>query len=159
MTACLAWGLHAREIRAHYFGRASDPCTAGRQPFAHWGSRARNILSQEGPQPNVVTHGVGVAYASVRLGEPSVVWIAFGDGGAQKGEVHEAMNFASIHKLPVVFCVENNLYTQSVPLRLESSVTNLSTRAAGYGMPGVSVDGMDLEAVFDAARNAVARAR
>ena len=88
-----------------------------------------------------------------------MVWIAFGDGGAQKGEVHEAMNFASIHKLAVVFCVENNLYTQSVPLRLESSVTNLSTRASGYGMPGVSVDGMDLEAVYPAACEAVERAR
>jgi len=60
------------------------------------------------------------------------------------------MNFASIHHLSVVFCVQNNLYTQSVPLRLESSVADLSTRAAGYGMPGVSVDGMDLLAVYPA---------
>lgn len=159
MAACLAWGLNAREIMAHYFGRATDPCTAGRQPFAHWGSRERRIISQEGPQPNVVSHGVGIAYANRQLGTASVVWIAFGDGGAQKGEVHESMNFAAIHKLPVVFCVENNLYTQSVPLRLESSVTDLSSRAAGYGMPGVSVDGMDLLAVYRAARTAVDRAR
>jgi 2-oxoisovalerate dehydrogenase E1 component alpha subunit len=159
MTACLAWGLDAREIMAHYFGRAVDPCTGGRQPFAHWGSRARRIISQEGPQPNIVTHAVGVAYASRQLGARSVVWIGFGDGGAQKGEVHEAMNFAAIHKVPVVFCVENNLYTQSVPLRLESSVTDLSSRAAGYGMPGVSVDGMDLGAVYAAAKTAVDRAR
>jgi len=159
MTACLAWGLNTREVMAHYFGRAADPCTGGRQPFAHWGSRERRIISQEGPQPNVVSHAVGVAYASRQLGSSAVVWIAFGDGGAQKGEVHESMNFAAIHKLPVVFCVENNLYTQSVPLRLESSVTDLSTRAAGYGMPGVSVDGMDLPAVYTAARQAVARAR
>jgi 2-oxoisovalerate dehydrogenase E1 component alpha subunit len=159
MTACLAWGLSTRDVLAHYFGRAVDPCTGGRQPFAHWGSRARRIISQEGPQPNVVSHGVGAAYANRLLGSPAVVWIAFGDGGAQKGEVHESMNFAAIHKLPVVFCVENNLYTQSVPLRLESAVTDLSVRAAGYGMPGVSVDGMDLAAVFGAARLAVERAR
>jgi 2-oxoisovalerate dehydrogenase E1 component alpha subunit len=159
LSACLAWGLDAREVMAHYFGRAADPCTAGRQPYAHWGSRERRIISQEGPQPNVVSHAVGVAYASRQLGSEAVVWIAFGDGGAQKGEVHESMNFASIHKLPVVFCVENNLYTQSVPLRLESSVVDLSLRAAGYGMPGVSVDGMDLAAVYGAARPAVARAR
>jgi 2-oxoisovalerate dehydrogenase E1 component alpha subunit len=159
LTACLAWGLSPHEVMAHYFGRAADPCTAGRQPYAHWGSRERRIISQEGPQPNVVSHAVGVAYASRQLGSKAVVWIAFGDGGAQKGEVHESMNFAAIHKLPVVFCVENNLYTQSVPLRLESSVTNLSARAAGYGMPGMSVDGMDLEAVYAAARPAVERAR
>jgi 2-oxoisovalerate dehydrogenase E1 component alpha subunit len=159
LSACLAWGLEPREVMAHYFGRAADPCTGGRQPYAHWGSTQRRILSQEGPQPNVVTHAVGVAFANRRLGSPAVVWIAFGDGGAQKGEVHEAMNFASIHRLSVVFCVQNNLYTQSVPLRLESSVPDLSVRAAGYGMPGSSVDGMDLLAVYPAARAAVERAR
>lgn len=159
LTACLAWGLQPRDVMAHYFGRASDPLTGGRQPYAHWGSTERHIISQEGPQPNIVTHAVGVAYANRQLGTDAVVWIGFGDGGAQKGEVHEAMNFASIHKLAVVFCVENNLYTQSVPLRLESSVANLSLRAAGYGMPGVSVDGMDLLDVYLAARDAVMRAR
>jgi 2-oxoisovalerate dehydrogenase E1 component alpha subunit len=159
LTACLAWGLEPREVMAHYFGRAADPCTGGRQPYAHWGSTQRRILSQEGPQPNIVTHAVGVAYANQTLGSNAVVWIGFGDGGAQKGEVHEAMNFASIHKLAVVFCIENNLYTQSVPLRLESSIPDLSVRAASYGMPGVSVDGMDLFAVLPAAREAVQRAR
>ena len=159
LAACLAWGLQPREVMAHYFGRAADPCTGGRQPYAHWGSTERHIVSQEGPQPNVVTHAVGLALANRRLGSPGVVWISFGDGGAQKGEVHEAMNFASIHRLPVVFCVQNNLYTQSVPLRLESSVVDLSLRAAGYGLPGVSVDGMDLLAVYGAAETAIARAR
>src|SRR5438067_8103421 len=157
LSACLAWGLQPREVMAHYFGRAVDPCTGGRQPYAHWGSLERRIISQEGPQPNVVTHAVGVAYANRRLGSSAVVWIGFGDGGAQKGEVHEAMNFASIHRLAVVFCIENNLYTQSVPLRLESLVAVLSLRAAGYGMPGVSVDGMDVVAVAAAAKTAVDR--
>jgi 2-oxoisovalerate dehydrogenase E1 component alpha subunit len=159
LSACLAWGLQPREVMAHYFGRAADPCTGGRQPYAHWGSTDRRIITQEGPQPNVVTHAVGVALANRRLGTDAVVWIGFGDGGAQKGEVHEAMNFAAIHRLGVVFCVENNLYTQSVPLRLESSVADLSLRAAGYGMPGVSVDGMDVLAVSAAAKTAVDRAR
>ena len=159
LAACLAWGLTAREVVAHYFGRAADPCTGGRQPYAHWGSRERRIISQEGPQPNIVTHAVGLAYAARLLGERTVVWNAFGDGGAQKGEVHEAMNFAGIHRLPIVFCVENNLYTQSVPLSKESAVVDLSLRAQGYGMPGVSVDGMDLEAVYAAATAAVQRAR
>jgi 2-oxoisovalerate dehydrogenase E1 component alpha subunit len=159
LSACLAWGLEPREVMAHYFGRAVDPCSGGRQPYAHWGSTRRRIVSQEGPQPNVVTHAVGVAFANRRFGSPAVVWIAFGDGGAQKGEVHEAMNFASIHRMSVVFCVQNNLYTQSVPLRLESSVADLSVRAASYGMPGVSVDGMDLLAVYSAARVAVDRTR
>src|ERR1700738_5257336 len=159
LSACLAWGLEPREVMAHYFGRAADPCTGGRQPYAHCGSTRRRILSQEGPQPNVVTHAVGVAFANRRLGSSAVVWIAFGDGGAQKGEGHEAMNFASIHRMSVVFCVQNNLYTQSVPLRLESSVADLSVRAASYGMPGVSVDGMDVLALYPAASTAIDRAR
>ena len=159
LTACLAWGLEPRGVMAHYFGRAADPCTGGRQPYAHWGSTEHHVISQEGPQPNVVSHAVGVALASRKLGSSDLVWIGFGDGGAQKGEVHEAMNFASIHRLAVIFCVENNLYTQSVPLRLESSVPDLSVRAAGYGMPGTSVDGMDLLAVYPAALQAVQRAR
>jgi 2-oxoisovalerate dehydrogenase E1 component alpha subunit len=100
-----------------------------------------------------------VAYAHRLLATEAVVWIGFGDGGAQKGEVHEAMNFAAIHRLAVVFCVENNLYTQSVPLRLESSVQSLAVRAASYGMPGVSVDGMDLLEMYAAALEAMQRAR
>jgi 2-oxoisovalerate dehydrogenase E1 component alpha subunit len=106
-----------------------------------------------------VTHAVGVAWGSRLLGEDSVTWISFGDGGAQKGEVHEAMNFAAIHKLPCVFCIENNGYTQSVPSRLESARPDLVARAAGYGIPGEQVDGMDVEAVFAAAGRAVERAR
>ena len=117
------------------------------------------MLPQQGPQPNHVSHAVGAAWGSRLLGEGSVTWVAFGDGGAQKGEVHEAMNFAAIHRLPCVFCVENNGYTQSVPSRLESARPDLVARAAGYGMPGEQVDGMDVEAVHAAAVTAVERAR
>jgi 2-oxoisovalerate dehydrogenase E1 component alpha subunit len=106
-----------------------------------------------------VTHGVGVAWGSKLLGTDQVTWVAFGDGGAQKGEVHEAMNIAAIHRLPCVFCVENNYYTQSVPSRLESARPEIGIRAAGYGIPGESVDGMDVEAVHAAAVRAVERAR
>ncbi len=76
--------------------------------------------------------------------------MAYGDGGAQKGEVHEAMNFAAIHHLPCIFICQNNLYTQSVPLALKSSIPSIAVRAAAYGFPGVSVDGMDMLAVYKA---------
>src|SRR5207302_6931008 len=159
LSAMLALGMAPEEALPSLFVKADDPNSAGRQPYAHWSSSRLRVLPQQGPLPNHVTHGVGAAWGSKLLGEDSVAWIAFGDGGAQKGEVHEAMNFAAIHRLPVVFCVENNRYTQSVPLRLESSVTDLSVRAASYGMPGVSVDGMDLPAVHSAAVAAIRRAR
>src|ERR687888_928444 len=159
LAAVLALGMEPRDVLLHFFAKAGDPFTAGRQPYAHWGSRERRLISLQGPQPNHVTHAVGVAWGSRLLGEDSVTWIAFGDGGAQKGEVHEAMNFAAIHRLPCVFCVENNGYTQSVPVRLESARADLVARAAGYGMPGEQVDGMDVEAVHAAAVKAVERAR
>ena len=159
LTAVLAAGVEPREVLLHFFAKAGDPFTHGRQPYAHWGSRERRIVSLQGPQPNHVTHAVGIAWGSRLLGEDSVTWIAFGDGGAQKGEVHEAMNFAAVHRLPCVFCVETNGLTQSVPIELESAPVPLVDRAAGYGMPGERVDGADAEAVWQAARRAVDRAR
>src|SRR5260370_32975635 len=108
-------------MRLDCFARRDDPCSGGRQTYAHFGSRERRIVSQQGPQPNHVTHGVGVAWGSVILGEDSVTWIAFGDGGAQKGEVHEAMNFAAIHRVPCVFRIETNGYTQPMPIQLVPS--------------------------------------
>jgi 2-oxoisovalerate dehydrogenase E1 component alpha subunit len=159
LTAVLAAGADPREVMLHFFAKRDDPFTHGRQPYAHWGSRERRIISLQGPQPNHVTHAVGVAWGSRLLGEESVTWISFGDGGAQKGEVHEAMNFAAIHRLPCVFCVETNGLTQSVPIDLESSLPSLSVRAAGYGMPGETVDGSDVRAVWEAARKAIDRAR
>jgi len=159
LAAMLAIGLTPRDVLANYFARAADPCSRGRQPYVHWGSHRLRILTLQGPQPNQVTHGVGVAYGAKLQGEDTVTFIAYGDGGAQKGEVHEAMNFASIHRLPCVFCCENNRYTQSVPLALESAVSTIAVRAAAYGMPGMSIDGMDLLAVYRSVAAAVARAR
>jgi 2-oxoisovalerate dehydrogenase E1 component alpha subunit len=159
LAAMLALGMAPEEIFLSFFGKADDPNSAGRQPYAHWGSARLRVISLQGPQPNHVSHGAGVAWGSRLLGEDSVTWISFGDGGAQKGEVHETMNFAAIHRLPVVFCIENNGYTQSVPSRLESSIPNLVLRAAGYGMPGEAVDGMDVEAVYATSERAIARAR
>jgi 2-oxoisovalerate dehydrogenase E1 component alpha subunit len=159
LAAVLAYGITARDALASFFARDADPNSRGRQPYAHWGSQKLHIISLQGPQPNHVTHGVGVAYAAKLLREDSVTLMVYGDGGAQKGEVHEAMNFAAIHHLPCIFCCENNLYTQSVPLALESSVTSIAARAAAYGLPGVSVDGMDVFAVYRVMAAATERAR
>ena len=159
LAAMLAVGLTPQELMLHFFARRDDPCAHGRQPYAHFGSRRLGIISLQGPQPNHVTHGVGVAWGSKLLGTDQVTWIGFGDGGAQKGEVHEAMNIAAIHRLPCVFCCENNGYTQSVPSRLESARPEIVTRAAGYGMPGEVVDGMDVEAMYEVATRAIERAR
>jgi TPP-dependent pyruvate/acetoin dehydrogenase alpha subunit len=85
--------------------------------------------------------------------------IAFGDGGAQKGEAHESMNVAAIHKLPCVFVVHRNGWTQSVRREDQYATPTLVARAEGYGMPGIAVDGSDVEAMHAAASAAFARAR
>ena len=83
----------------------------------------------------------------------------FGDGAANQGILHECMNLASVWKLPVIFCCENNGYAESTPVEYGLSVANVADRAAGYDMPGVHVDGMDVFAVYEAAGQAVARAK
>jgi 2-oxoisovalerate dehydrogenase E1 component alpha subunit len=159
LAALLVLGMEPRDVMLCFFSRPSDPNAHGRQPYAHFGSRTLHVLSQQGPQPNHVSHGVGCAWGSQLLGDGSVSVIAFGDGGAQKGEVHESMNVAAIHRLPCVFVVHRNGWTQSVKRSDQYATETLVARAAGYGMPGIAVDGMDVEAVYAAAAEAVERAR
>ena len=83
----------------------------------------------------------------------------YGDGAASQGETHEAMNFAAVHKLPVIFFCENNKYAISVPLHKQMAIESIASRAEGYGMPGVSVDGCDIAAVYEATSEAAKRAR
>ncbi len=159
LAALLVLGMEPRDVMLCFFSRPSDPNARGRQPYAHFGSRRLHVLSQQGPQPNHCSHGVGCAWGSKILGDGSVSVIAFGDGGAQKGEVHESMNLAAVHKLPCIFIVHRNGWTQSVARANEYATETLVARAAGYGMPGIAVDGSDVEAMYRAAQQAVARAR
>jgi 2-oxoisovalerate dehydrogenase E1 component alpha subunit len=159
LAALLVLGMEPRDVMLYFFSRPSDPNAAGRQPYAHFGSRRLHVLSQQGPQPNHCSHGVGCAWGSKILGDGSVSVIAFGDGGAQKGEVHESMNLAAVHQLPCVFVVHRNGWTQSVKREDEYATETLVARAAGYGMPGIAVDGTDIEAMVAAATEAVERAR
>jgi TPP-dependent pyruvate/acetoin dehydrogenase alpha subunit len=101
--------------------------------------------------------GAGLTSKIKKLGRVAVAF--FGDGAANQGVVHESMNLASVWKLPVIFCCENNQYAMSTPAEYSLSVAHVADRAAAYSMPGVSVDGMDVFAVYDAAGEAVARAR
>jgi len=101
----------------------------------------------------------GVALADKLRGLDAVTVVFFGDGASSQGDTHEAMNFAGIHKLPVVFFCENNRYAISVPLDKQMGIESIATRAASYGFPGVQVDGTDIVAVYEATSAAVKRAR
>jgi len=103
--------------------------------------------------------GTGVALGIKKLHKDSVVVAFFGDGATSIGGFHEALNFAGVHKLPIVYVCNNNLWAESVPIRLQTALKNLSDRAKAYGFPGVSLDGNDVLAVYDAASQAIVRAR
>src|SRR5207237_565172 len=104
-------------------------------------------------------HAAGIAYAAKVRGTGEVCLTAMGEGATSEGDFHEALNFAGVHRLPVIFVVENNGFAISVPQKKQMAVANVSARAAGYGMPGVTVDGSHVLEVYAAARHAVARAR
>lgn len=154
----LALGMTPKEILLGLFGKADDPTSGGRQLPNHWSDKSLKIYTQSsviGPQ---FPHACGVALALQFQGSDGVVFVSSGEGGTSEGDWHEALNFAGIKSLPVVFLVENNLYAISVPSDEEVS-GNIFERGAGYGMPGIRVDGNDLFAVYQAMKDAVQRAR
>ncbi len=152
-------GMTAREIMLDVFARADGPSSGGRQMPAHYSSRRLNIVTASSPVATQLPQATGVALASKYKGERAVTVCYFGDGATSKGDFHEALNFAAIHKLPVVFVCENNGYAISQPQSKEMPVAHVADRAAGYGMPGLVVDGNDALAVAEVAAAAVARAR
>jgi 2-oxoisovalerate dehydrogenase E1 component alpha subunit len=146
-------------MMASFYGKAADPFSGGRQVFMHGCYPNLNIYNPSNVVGSQLPQAVGAALATKMLGEDRVVIVYFGDGGSSQGECHEAMNFVGIHKLPVIFFCENNGLAISVPQCQQMSGESLARRAAGYGFPGVQVDGSDLLAVYEATCEAATRAR
>jgi 2-oxoisovalerate dehydrogenase E1 component alpha subunit len=159
LAACLMFGMTARDAFLAGLARAEDPSTGGRQMPAHPGPPAAKIFTSGSSVATQIPHAVGAALASRARGERAVAIVYFGDGASSKGDFHEGLNFAAIHKLGVIFVCENNHLAISVPASKQMAVASVADRACGYGMPGVSVDGTDALAVYAAVRQAAARAR
>jgi 2-oxoisovalerate dehydrogenase E1 component alpha subunit len=155
----LAAGMTPYEIFLGIFAKADDPSSGGRQMPSHWGSRRLGIITGSSPIATQVPHAAGIAYAATLRGEDTVVGCWFGDGATSEGDWHEGLNFAAIHRLPVIFVCENNHYAISVPQSKQMAVDDVADRAAGYGFPGVVVDGNDVLACYGAMRTAHDRAR
>ena len=155
----LWFGMTARDQMLSFFARREDPNSGGRQMPGHFGSRRLHIVTGGSPVATQLLHAAGVALASKQRKEDAVTAAFFGEGAASQGDTHEAMNFAGIHKLAVVFVCENNGYAISVPQSHQMAIQNVADRAAGYGFPGVVVDGNDVLACYEVARQAVDRAR
>jgi TPP-dependent pyruvate/acetoin dehydrogenase alpha subunit len=150
-------GVTPDRYLANFMGR-SGGVTGGREGNMHFGDRRLGCVGMVSMLPAMAPVATGIAFAFKARREPRVAMTYFGEGSTANGQWHEAMNFAGIHRLPVVFVLENNQFAYSTPNELEFAVDPVR-RAEGYGFPGMSVDGNDVEAVFDAARVAVERAR
>jgi 2-oxoisovalerate dehydrogenase E1 component len=154
----LAVGVEPLDIFLGVFSKADDPASGGRQMPNHWSEPDLNLFTHSSVIATQFPHACGIAYRLKATGQPGVVVVNSGEGATSEGDWHEAMNFAGIHQLPVVFLIENNMYAISVPQEQEVA-GNIAARAAGYGIPGVSVDGNDVLEVYGAMAAAVERAR
>jgi len=159
LGAVLAFGVTPRELFLSALAKADDPMTGGRQMPAHYGLARARILTSGSPVATQIPHATGAALASKIRGDGAVAITYFGDGASSKGDFHEGLNFAAIHKLPAIFVCENNHYAISVPTSKQMAVHSVADRAVGYGMFGESVDGTDLLAVYRSVKQAADRAR
>jgi 2-oxoisovalerate dehydrogenase E1 component alpha subunit len=159
IATCMAFGMTARDLMLAQYAKASDISSGGRQMPGHYGSAELHIVSVSSPVATQMLHAVGIALASRIKGEDAVSVAIMGEGSSNQGDVHEGLNFAAIHKLPFILVIENNGYAISVPAEKELSVKDVASRASGYGIPGVIVDGTDVLACYRAGREAVERAR
>jgi pyruvate dehydrogenase E1 component alpha subunit len=157
LGAHLVRGVTPARYLANYMGRAGG-VTGGRDGNMHFGDRRLGCVGMVSMLPDMALVATGIAMALKLKREPRVAMTFFGEGSTANGQWHEAMNFAGIHRLPVVFVLENNRFAYSTPNELEFAVDPVE-RAHTYGFRGVNVDGNDVEEVFEAARVASVRAR
>lgn len=159
MTACLVWGMTSKDILMGSFGKEADPSSHGRQMPNHYGSKEHNIVSFSSTVSTQMPLATGVGYAAQLQKADFVALTTTGEGSANQGEVQEAMNFAGVKKLPVIFVVENNEYAISVPIEEQYANKRMADRAKAYGFEGVTVDGSDFTEVYLAFKEAVKASR
>ena len=155
---CIAKGMDTGRMMAELFGRETGYCR-GRGGSLHVADISKGILGANGIVGGGIPIAAGSALASWIRGTDEVTACFFGEGASNEGTFHESVNMAAIWKLPVVFICENNQWAVNTPAAAVLNTAGVAERAAGYGIPGVRVDGNDVEAVYEAVRGAVDRAR
>ena len=159
LAMMLALGLTPREFVLGLMGKKGEPSSGARQMPSHWSLRRANVLSHSSPVATQTTHASGIGLGIKMRGEDEVVLTSVGEGSTSQGEWYEGVNWAAVHNLPVIFLVENNVYAISVRQEKQMAVESVADKAEGLGLPGVSVDGLDLLEVRAVMEEAVARAR
>ena len=155
---CIAKGVDVNSMMAELFGKATGACK-GKGGSMHIADVSKGMLGANGIVGGGGPLACGAGLTARVLGTDQVSVCFFGDGAAEQGTMHESMNLASIWKLPVIFVCENNGFAESTPVEYHASVKDIADRAVAYNMPGITVDGTDVFAVYEAAGEAIARAR
>lgn len=158
LALVLSIGVTPKEFFLQCFAKADDPASGGRQLPTHWGSKTINLPSQSSPTGTQFLQAVGSALASVRKGEPAIAYASSGEGTTSQGEFHEAVNWASRAKLPVLFVIQNNKYAISVPVKDQTGGKDNSIAAmmSGYeNLYRARVDGTDFIKSYTAILEAV----
>ena len=155
---CIAKGVDLNEMMAELLGKATGT-NKGKGGTMHIADITKGMLGANGVVGSNIPVATGVALSASVRGSDQVSVVFFGDGASSQGSLHESMNLASIWKLPILFVCENNRYAEATPFEYSVAGASVSNRAAGYDMPGVTVDGQSLPEVFEVAGEAVKRAR
>ncbi len=157
---CLGYGMTSREILLSFLAKADDPNSGGRQMPQHFSHKALNIVSQSSPTGTQYLQAVGAAFAMQKDKLNSVVYVSSGDGTTSQGDFHEALNWASREKSPVIFHIENNGYAISVPLSEQTSGESIYGITSGYeNLDRISIDGTNYFESVIAFNKAIDRAR
>lgn len=159
LATLVSFGVTPYEAFLGSLGKAGDPASNGRQMPSHYGDKAKRILSGSGPVATQCLHAAGVALGAKLSKDPVVTYTSLGEGSTSEGDFHEGLNFAAVRKLGVIFVVQNNEYAISVPEEEQYACKSLADKGVGYGMPAFSVDGTDILAVYEVAKEAAERAR
>jgi 2-oxoisovalerate dehydrogenase E1 component len=154
----LAKGVPPKLLMAELAGKAAG-CNGGRGGTMHVYMPSVGLFGTNGLVGGGIPSAVGLAISAKTRGTDQIAVAFFGDGATSHGSFHESLNFAGIQNAPIVFVCENNLYATATPLRMATRNTNVASKAASYGFPGIRVDGNDVVAVWQAAAEAVERAR
>ena len=155
----ISLGLSFTEILQGFTAKSGEPMSGARQFPTHGAIPNKKLINLSNVVGTQIPQAVGAALSSKIKNTNEVVIVYFGDGASSAGDCHEGMNFASIHKLPILFFCENNGFAISVPLNQQMATDNIASRAEGYGMPGITIDGNDVNLVYETTKLAATRAR
>lgn len=159
LAMLISLGLTPREFALGLMGKQGEPMSGARQMPSHWSLRRAHVISHSSPVATQTCHASGIGLGIKMRGDSAVVLTSVGEGSTSQGEWYEGVNWAAIHRLPVIFFVENNVYAISVRQEKQMAVENVADKAAGLGLPGVVVNGLDVLEVHGAVAAAAARAR